>query len=53
MYGAPVQPKPDLTGWKLVSDQAFFNGVAVGLCLGVLALFLVALYYGWFDVLFV
>lgn len=30
MYGAPMPQKPDLTGWKLVSDQAFSNGFAVG-----------------------
>jgi len=34
MYGAPVQPKPDLSGWKLVTDQAFFNGLALGFVVG-------------------
>ena len=34
MYGAPVQPNPDLTGWKLVTDQAFYNGLALGFLAG-------------------
>lgn len=33
MYGSPVPAKPDLTGWKLVSDQAFYRGFAVGVSL--------------------
>jgi len=30
MYGAPMPKKPDLIGWKLVADQAFYKGFAVG-----------------------